>query len=121
MCRGQGEVRGAASGISGTFPEDLEVGVSFSSQGCHYLSYGLDLPGTAVLHHPFLLPFLSGVIAPQISRCTPATEFHLSSVCLTTLYARSAPGEQTALVLFQQLIELIEAFTWHPGVPLVHT
>lgn len=62
---------------SGTFPEDLEVGVSFSSRGCcHYLFYGLDLKGTAVLHHPFLLPLLSGALAPQISRCAPVTEFH---------------------------------------------
>lgn len=50
-------------------PEDLEVSISFSDPG-------LDLKGTAVLHHPSLLPLLSGALPPQRSRRTPVTEVH---------------------------------------------
>lgn len=76
MCCGQGEVRGAASGIADTFPEDLEMGTFILRPGLLPLPvcYGLDLKETAILHHPALLPLLSDVLVPQINRCAPTTE-----------------------------------------------
>lgn len=66
---------GAATGISGTFPGDLEVGTFVLSSGLLPLLvfYGSDPNGTVVGHYS-VLPFLSGALAPQIHSRAPTTE-----------------------------------------------